>query len=165
MHLLPSRKLFTIYMFKKRDVCSCMNYPLRLSLAKVCTKDVFLNGLFPQESRSPPSASDSSQPQHKCEFEAEVVRAMAQGTSKTRAKVQEVESALGVTVLVRLPRRGDTSKTAAVVVKGSDPEACKKACADLEKAFKDFSSQAVECDRAKASRILRGAAVDFSHIE
>ncbi|CDI74939.1 KH domain-containing protein, putative [Eimeria praecox] len=118
-----------------------------------------------KESRSPPSASETSQPQHKCEFEAEVVRAMAQGTSKTRSKIQEVESALGVTVLVRPLRRGDTSKTAAVMVRGSDPEACKKACADLENAFKDFRSEAVDCDRLKANRILRGTAVDFSHIE
>ncbi|CDJ36200.1 KH domain-containing protein, putative [Eimeria mitis] len=115
-----------------------------------------------KESRSPPSASDSSVPQHKVEFDAEVVRAMAQGTSKTRAKVQEVESSLGVTVLVRPPRRGDTSKTAAVVVRGADQEACKKACTSLENAFKDFGSETVECDRMKATRILRGAPVDFN---
>ncbi|CDJ49942.1 KH domain-containing protein, putative [Eimeria brunetti] len=118
-----------------------------------------------KESMSPPSGSDSSQPQHKCEFEAEVVRAMAQGTSKTRAKVQEVESAMGVTALVRPLRRGDTSKTATVVIRGSDPETCKKACAELEKAFKEFTSEAVECDRLKANSLLRGAVVDFSHIE
>ncbi|CDJ38027.1 KH domain-containing protein, putative [Eimeria tenella] len=117
-----------------------------------------------KESRSPPSASDASLSVLKCEFEAEVVRAMAQGSAKTREKLQQLESSFGVTILVRPPRRGDPSKVAEVAVRSADLEACKKACAELENAFKGFSAKPVECDRLKANRILRGAAVDFSSI-
>lgn len=89
---------------------------------------------------------------------------MAQGSAKTREKLQQLESSFGVTILVRPPRRGDPSKVAEVAVRSADLEACKKACAELENAFKGFSAKPVECDRLKANRILRGAAVDFSSI-
>lgn len=118
-----------------------------------------------KEARSPPPSGDSAMPQCRCEFKAEIVRAIAQGSAGTRAKVQEVESSTGVTIMARPPRRGDTSKTATVSVRGSDAEACKKACAELENAFKSFGFKVIDCDRLKAGRLLRGAAVDFSQVQ
>lgn len=67
--------------------------------------------------------------------------------------------------MTRPPRRGDTSKTATVSMRGPDAEACKKACAELEKAFKSFDFKIIECDRLKANRLFRGAGADFSHIQ
>ncbi|KAL8446920.1 hypothetical protein Emag_004526 [Eimeria magna] len=89
---------------------------------------------------------------------------MTQGSADTRAQLLDLEKKLGVTVLARAPRRGAPTKTATVLVRGSDPDACKRACAQLEETFKAFDAQALECDRLKANRILRGEAVDFSKI-
>ncbi|OEH79181.1 KH domain-containing protein [Cyclospora cayetanensis] len=104
------------------------------------------------------------QSQCRCEFKSEVARAMIQGSARTRSKVQDIETAMGVTILVRLPRRGDLSKTTTVAIRGASADECKKACAELEEVFGGFGVEVVECDRFKATRILRGTAVDFSHI-
>ncbi|KAL8274322.1 hypothetical protein Esti_001776 [Eimeria stiedai] len=117
-----------------------------------------------KEARSPPSGGEASATQHRVELKAEAVRAMTQGSAATRAHLLDLEKKLGVTVVARAPRRGAPTKTATVSVRGSDPEACKRACAQLEETFEAFDAQAVECDRAKASRILRGEVVDFSKI-
>lgn len=110
-----------------------------------------------KELSSPPSGRESGLPQSRCEFKPEIVRAMAQGSAATRAKVLEVETCFAVTIMTHPPRR-------TVLVKGSDAAACKKACTELENAFESFSFSVFECDKLKASRLLRSAAASFSHI-
>lgn len=83
---------------------------------------------------------------------------MAQGSGATRAKVLDLETSFGVTIVTRPPRR-------TVLVRGSDAAACKKACTELEDAFKSFSCAVFDCDKSKANRLFRSAAADFSHIQ
>ncbi|KAL8439587.1 hypothetical protein Efla_003800 [Eimeria flavescens] len=118
-----------------------------------------------KQARSPPSGGEAGGPQQRCELKAEVVRALTQGSPATRERLQAIEKAGGVVVLARPPRRGVPAKTATVLVRGPEPEACKNACAELEEAFGSFDCQVVECDRLKANRLLRGEAVDLSKIQ